>query len=95
MELCEPIRIEKVSMGNLELFSSSPKEVDVGVSDRFPTREWVKIGPLEMPDARAVHSFTVSGNSSYSKFVRIQILSHHGNEHYCPLSVIRIYGKSE
>jgi len=86
-----------VSIGNLELFSSSPKEFEVGISDRYPTRDWTKLGPFLIPDVRAIHSFSLStGNSSlFGKFLKVSILSHYGNEHYCPLSLIRVNGKSE
>ncbi|CAF0836473.1 unnamed protein product [Brachionus calyciflorus] len=30
----------------------------------------------------------------YVKYVKFEMLSHYGNEHYCPLSVVRIFGTS-
>lgn len=30
----------------------------------------------------------------YSKYVRFEMLSHYGTEHYCPLSLVRIFGTS-
>ena len=30
----------------------------------------------------------------YSKYVRFEMLSHYGSEHYCPLSLVRIFGTS-
>lgn len=30
----------------------------------------------------------------YAKYVRFEMLSHYGNEHYCPLSLVRIFGTS-
>lgn len=35
MELCEAIQVQKVEIGNLELFSSLPRSFDVHVSDRY------------------------------------------------------------
>jgi len=84
-------------LGNLELFSSSPKEIEVGISDRYPTRDWTKIGPFTLPDARAIHPVVLpsTNSSTFGKFVKVTILSHHGSEHYCPVSVIKVNGKTE
>jgi hypothetical protein len=30
----------------------------------------------------------------YVKYLRFEMLSHYGNEHYCPLSLVRVYGVS-
>jgi hypothetical protein len=30
----------------------------------------------------------------YIKYIKFEMLSHYGNEHYCPLSLVRIYGTS-
>lgn len=30
----------------------------------------------------------------YAKYVRFEMMSHYGNEHYCPLSLVRIFGTS-
>lgn len=30
----------------------------------------------------------------YAKYVRFEMLSHYGSEHYCPLSLVRIFGTS-
>ena len=34
LELCEPVQVQALEMGNLELFSSLPKSFDVHISDR-------------------------------------------------------------
>ncbi|CAL8099082.1 unnamed protein product [Orchesella dallaii] len=97
VELCEPLKIEKVSLGNLELFSSSPKDFEIGISDRYPTRDWTKLGPFTLPDIRAIHSIPLPSTnaSTFGKFLKVNILSHHGTEHFCPLSLVRVNGISE
>jgi hypothetical protein len=30
--------------------------------------------------------------NTYAKYVKFEMLSHYGNEHYCPLSLVRVYG---
>merc|ERR1712071_215000 len=51
----------------------SPKDFQVYISDRFPTRDWVLFG----------------------KFVKVEVVSHYGTEHYCPISLFRVYGNNE
>lgn len=31
----------------------------------------------------------------YGKFVKVKIISHHGNEHYCPISIFKVFGTPE
>lgn len=44
VELCEAVQAKKIDLANFELFSSSPKDFSVYLSDRFPSREWSNIG---------------------------------------------------
>ena len=34
-------------------------------------------------------------STSFIKFVKFEMISHYGTEHFCPLSLVRIYGKSK
>lgn len=93
VELCEAIQLKKVELANYELFSSSPREFSVFVSDRFPTREWVLVGQFTAEDRRDVQDFYVE-TETFGKYVKVEIKSHYGSEHYCPLSLFRAYGTS-
>ena len=35
VELCEPVQVQTIEIGNLELFSSLPQSIEVNVSDRY------------------------------------------------------------
>lgn len=94
VELCEPIQAERVELANFELFSSSPKDFSVSVSNRFPTREWSNVGQFTAKDERDVQSFNLHPHL-FGKFVRVEIHSHYNSEHYCPVSLFRVYGTSE
>ncbi|KXJ77269.1 hypothetical protein RP20_CCG007967 [Aedes albopictus] len=94
VELCEPIQAERVELANFELFSSSPKEFSVSVSNRFPTRDWSNVGQFTAKDERDVQSFNLHPHL-FGKFVRVEIHSHYNSEHYCPVSLFRVYGTSE
>ncbi|XP_058167657.1 uncharacterized protein LOC131282261 [Anopheles ziemanni] len=94
VELCEPVQAERIELANFELFSSSPKEFSVSVSNRFPTRDWANVGQFTAKDERDVQSFMLHPHL-FGKFVRVEILSHYNQEHFCPVSLFRVYGTSE
>eukprot|EP00095_Tigriopus_kingsejongensis_P006248 maker-scaffold1159_size58420-snap-gene-0.17 protein:Tk06248 transcript:maker-scaffold1159_size58420-snap-gene-0.17-mRNA-1 annotation:"protein osteopotentia" len=96
VELCESIKGLKVEIANFELYSSVPRDIRVWLSATYPAREkdWVLFGQFEAEDERSVQTFN-SPEGVFGKFVKVEVLSNHGTEHYCPLSLFRIYGISE
>lgn len=94
VELCEAVQAQKIELANFELFSSTPKEFSVYFSDRFPTREWASVGQFTAKDVREVQSFDLFPHM-FGKFIKVEMLSHYGSEHYCPISLFKVYGTSE
>lgn len=94
VELCEAIQAEVIDLANFELFSSSPKNFSVSVSNRFPTREWSNVGKFTAKDERDIQSFDLFPHL-FGKYVRVDIHSHYNSEHFCPISLFRVYGTSE
>lgn len=94
VELCEAIQAEIIDLANFELFSSSPKNFSVSVSNRFPTREWSNVGRFTAKDERDIQSFDLNPHL-FGKYVRVDIHSHYNSEHFCPISLFRVYGTSE
>ncbi|KAL1123783.1 hypothetical protein AAG570_001556 [Ranatra chinensis] len=95
VELCESIQPQRIEVANFELFSSSPKEFSVHLSDRYPSREWTHAATIEAKDERTVQSFALPHLTQFAKFIKVEIHSHYGTEHYCPVSLFRAYGTSE
>ncbi|XP_072383732.1 SUN domain-containing ossification factor [Diabrotica undecimpunctata] len=93
VELCEAIQAKKIDLANYELFSSSPKEFTVSVSERFPTRDWAQVGKFTAEDERDIQSFDLD-TELFGKYIKVEIKSHYGSEHYCPISLFRAYGAS-
>lgn len=93
IELCETIQATQFEMANFELFSSLPKHLTLQWSDHFPTREWTSLGAFTATDQRIVHSFNLKQHG-YGKFLKVELNSYYGREHYCPLSLVRVYGTS-
>ncbi|XP_063984502.1 SUN domain-containing ossification factor isoform X2 [Diachasmimorpha longicaudata] len=94
VELCEAIQAKKIELANFELFSSSPRDLSVFVSDRFPTRDWSPVGQFTAKDERDIQSFALHPHL-FGKFIKIELHSHYGSEHFCPISLFRAYGTSE
>ncbi|KAM7378945.1 hypothetical protein PAMP_004533 [Pampus punctatissimus] len=93
IELCEPIQLKQLDIANFELFSSTPKDFLVSISDRYPTNKWLKLGTFHARDERTVQSFPLDEHL-YAKYVKVELVSHFGSEHFCPLSLIRVFGTS-
>ncbi|XP_046737369.1 SUN domain-containing ossification factor isoform X2 [Diprion similis] len=94
VELCEAIQAEKIELANFELFSSSPRDFSVFVGDRFPTRDWSVVGQFAAKDERDIQSFALHPRL-FGKFIKVELHSHYGSEHFCPVSLFRAYGTSE
>lgn len=94
IELCEPIQPSTIELANFELFSSTPKELTIHGSDRFPTREWTSLGAFTAADERNLQRFDIKSQPEFLKFIKIEMLSHYGSEHFCPLSLVRAFGTS-
>ncbi|NXE20938.1 SUCO factor, partial [Ardeotis kori] len=93
IELCEPVQVKQFDIANHELFSSTPKDFLVSISDRYPTNKWIKLGTFHARDERNVQSFPLD-EQMYAKYVKVELISHFGSEHFCPLSLIRVFGTS-
>ncbi|KAK0144828.1 SUN domain-containing ossification factor [Merluccius polli] len=100
IELCEPIQVKQLDIANFELFSSTPRDFLVSISDRYPTNKWVKLGTFHARDERTVQSFPLDEQlyakyvKMFIKYIKVELLSHFGSEHFCPLSLIRVFGTS-
>jgi hypothetical protein len=94
IELCETIQPKSIELANFELFSSSPKNFRILASERQPPMEWTTLGEFEAQDNRNVQTFEIPEHSVYTKFLRLELLTHYGREHYCTLSSFRVYGVS-
>ncbi|RVE61492.1 hypothetical protein OJAV_G00171290 [Oryzias javanicus] len=100
IELCEPIQVRQLDIANFELFSSTPKDFLVSISDRYPTNKWLKLGTFHARDERTVQSFPLDEHlyakyvKMFTKYIKVELVSHFGSEHFCPLSLIRVFGTS-
>ncbi|KAK9299627.1 hypothetical protein QLX08_007424 [Tetragonisca angustula] len=94
VELCEAIQAKKIELANFELFSSSPKDFSVYISDRFPTRDWSPVGQFTAKHVKDIQSFVLQPHL-FGKFIKVELQTYYGSEHFCPISLFRAYGTSE
>ena len=57
----------------------------------FPTTNWESLGWFFMRNERGVQEFLLA-DVVYAKYIKIVMLKHFGSEHYCPVSMVRVYG---
>lgn len=94
LELCDDIAIDTIVLANYEFFSSIFRSFRVSVSDRYPVKleKWKTIGAYEARNTREVQAFLVDNPVIWARYLRIEFLTHYGNEYYCPVSLIRVHG---
>ncbi|RYP71663.1 hypothetical protein DL771_004614 [Monosporascus sp. 5C6A] len=94
VELSDVILVDTVVLANYEFFSSMIRRFRVSVSDRYPVKldKWTVLGTFEARNSRDIQAFLVENPRIWARYLRIEILSHYGNEFYCPLSLLRVHG---
>ncbi|CAM1510292.1 Fc.00g006270.m01.CDS01 [Cosmosporella sp. VM-42] len=94
VELSDDILIDTVVLANFEFFSSMIRQFRVSVSDRYPVKaeRWKELGHFEARNSRDIQPFLVENPQIWAKYVRIEFLTHFGNEYYCPVSLLRVHG---
>lgn len=95
VELCDDVRIDTVQLANFEFFSGVFKDFTVSVAKTYTTDPdgWTFAGTYRAKNVRGVQSFhPPTSLKDFYRFIRIDFLSHYGNEYYCPVSLLRVYG---
>jgi hypothetical protein len=94
VELCDDILVDTVVLANYEFFSSMFRHFRVSVSDRYPVKmdRWRTLATFEARNTRALQPFLVTEPQIWARYIRIEFLTHYGNEFYCPISLLRVHG---
>ena len=94
VELCDAILIDTIVLANFEFFSSMFRTFRVSVSDRYPVKleKWKVLGTFETRNSREVQAFLVENPLIWARYLRVEFLTHFGNEYYCPVSLLRVHG---
>lgn len=94
VELSEDILVDTVVLANFEFFSSMIRTFRISVSDKYPVKleKWKDIGTFQARNSRDIQSFLIENPKIWAKYIRIEFVSHYGNEYYCPVSLLRVHG---
>ncbi|KAM6486292.1 UNC-like C-terminal-domain-containing protein [Trichoderma sp. SZMC 28011] len=94
VELSDDILIDTIVIANFEFFSSMVRHFRVSVSDRYPVKmeKWREIGIFEAANSRDIQAFLVQNPQIWAKYIRLEFITHYGNEYYCPVSLLRVHG---
>ncbi|KAI0165761.1 UNC-like C-terminal-domain-containing protein [Xylariaceae sp. FL1272] len=94
VELSDVILVDTVVLANFEFFSSNTREFRVSISDRYPVsmNKWKVLGTFTARNSRDIQAFLVDNPQDWARYLRVEILSHYGNEYYCPISLLRVHG---
>ncbi|KAH8114813.1 UNC-like C-terminal-domain-containing protein [Phellopilus nigrolimitatus] len=95
VELCEDVRIDTVQLANFEFFSGVFRDFSVSVARTYETdpAAWTPAGTYRAKNVRGIQSFhPPTSLRDFYRFIRIDFHSHFGNEYYCPVSLLRVYG---
>ena len=94
VELCDDILVDTVVLANFEFFSSIFRTFQVSVSDRYPVKmdKWRELGTFVARNTREMQAFVVENPLIWARYIRVELLTHYGNEYYCPISLLRVHG---
>jgi hypothetical protein len=94
VELCSDILVDTIVLANYEFFSSIFRHFRISVSDRYPVKmeKWKELGTFEARNTREVQAFLIENPLIWARYLRIEFLTHYGNEYYCPVSLLRVHG---
>lgn len=96
IELCQDILVEEIALGNFEFFSSTFSRIRLSVSDLYPVAKngWRILGEFDAENSRNLQNFVIKNPQIWARYLRVEILSHYDSEFYCPLSLVRVHGKT-
>ena len=96
IELCDEIQIDTLVLANFEFFSSMFKQFRVRAGTAYPESAgtWQDLGLYRATNSRGLQVFKVpdANAGGFNRYIRIDFMTHYGNEYYCPVSVLRVYG---
>jgi hypothetical protein len=93
LELCQDILVKTISLANFEYFSSMFKDFEIFGSSNYPP-DWKALGTFTAKNSRDRQYFSIENPVIWVKYVKLLINSHYGNEYYCPITSIQVYGTS-
>jgi len=98
IELCETMRVVRFELDNKELYSGTPWSFTVRTGPKFSPdlNDWNHVGDFEASSQKMeTQNFSGFKVKTFGKFIRVEINSFHGSEHFCTLTSFRVFGQTE
>ena len=94
LELNEIIHVRTIVIGSFEYYSSTPHKFQVLGQLVYPTDHWNVLGYFEASSGHNRQEFTLK-TPMMAKVLKIRLLTHHGNEFYCTMSKVQVFGTTQ
>ncbi|KAL5776099.1 hypothetical protein ACOSP7_009025 [Xanthoceras sorbifolium] len=91
IELSEETLVDSIEIANFEHYSSNLKYFELHGSLVYPTDAWIKLDNFTAANVKLAQSFLLE-EPKWVRYLKLTLLSHHGSEFYCTLSVLEVYG---
>ncbi|CAA0837701.1 Galactose-binding protein [Striga hermonthica] len=91
IELSEETLVDTIEIANFEHHSSNLKDIELLGSPVYPTDSWFKLGNFTAANVKQAQRFVLP-EPKWVRYFKLNLLSHHGSEFYCTLSVLEVYG---
>lgn len=91
IELSEETLVDAIEIANLEHYSSNFKDFDLSGSLSYPTETWTLLGNFSAENVKHAQRFMLP-EPKWTRYMRLNLVSHYGSEYYCTLSYLEVYG---
>lgn len=91
IELSEETLVDTIEIANFEHYSSNLKEFELLGSLVYPTDTWINLGNFTAANVKQARRFALP-EPKWVRYLKLNLLSHHGYEFYCTLSILEAYG---
>jgi hypothetical protein len=91
INLSEDILVKQVKLANYERFSSHLKDFQIMGSQTMG--EWVDLGTYTAEPGNGEQAFDLK-EPEWARYLKFKFLTHHGSEHYCTYSQIKVHGST-
>lgn len=86
--------LESIEIANHEYYSSSPRTIAILGAAEYPPKEgWAVVGVFGFRHVRKTQRFVID-KRGIVRYLRVVFAGVQGGEYYCPISCVRVFGKS-
>lgn len=91
VQLSEEILMSSFTLINHEFYSSFIKTIQVYGTTKIEDNNWKLFGEFKTSEGKNENIFFLS-KPTITRYIKINILDHHGDESFCTLTTLRVHG---